>query len=73
MSDPLVDKQKKPGEHIENRNLVDTPLNFMFSTCSPVFCCLSTRGLEVSLHIWRSWPQAKHKMHAHVGSSGSGT
>ena len=23
----------------------------MFSTCSPVFCCLSTRGLEVSLHL----------------------
>ena len=28
----------------------------MFSTCSPVFCCLSARGLEVFLHFWQSWP-----------------
>ena len=28
----------------------------MFSTCSPIFCCLSARGLEVSLHFWQSWP-----------------
>ena len=32
---------------------------YVFSTCSPVFCCLSTRGLEVSLHFWLSWPTVR--------------
>jgi hypothetical protein len=59
-SGPLVHKQKKKGENVENIKFsLDTHLNFMFSTCSPVFCCLSARGLEVSLHFWRSWPTVR--------------
>ena len=50
----LVDKQQKKGEDIKIS--LDTQLNFMFSKCSQVFCCISARGLEVSLHFWRSWP-----------------
>ena len=57
MSGPLAQKQQKMGENVENIKFsLDTQLNFMFSTCSPVFCCLSARGLEVSLHFWQSWP-----------------
>ena len=56
-----MDKQQKMGEHVENIKFsLDTQLNFMFSTCSPVFCCLNARGLEVSLHFWRSWPTVHH-------------
>ena len=37
------------GENKESIKFnLDTQLNFMFSTFSPVFCCLSTRGLDVS-------------------------
>ena len=32
---------------------LDPQLNFMFSTYSPLFCCLSTRGPEVSHPSWR--------------------
>jgi hypothetical protein len=49
MSGFLKDKQQKKGEHVENiKNSLDTQLNFIFSTCSPVFCCLSLRGPDVS-------------------------
>ena len=38
----------KMGEHVENIKFsLDTQLNFMFSTFSPLFCCLSTRGQDV--------------------------
>ena len=54
---PVADKQQKTVEHVENIKFsLDTQLNFMFSTCSPIFCCLSTRRLEVSLYFWQSWP-----------------
>ena len=37
------------GENVENiKSSLDTQLNFMFSTYSPIFCCLSTRGPDVS-------------------------
>ena len=46
---PLEDKQQKRGENVENiKFTLDTQLNFMFSTYSPLFCCLSTRGPDVS-------------------------
>ena len=33
------------GEHVENIDFcLDTQLNFMFSTCSPVFCCFVLEG-----------------------------
>ena len=49
MSGPLVDKQQKTGEYVENIIVsLDTQLNFMFSTYSPLFCCLSTRGPDGS-------------------------
>ena len=49
MSGPLEDKQQKRGENVENIKFsLDTQLNFMFSTYSPLFCCLSTRGPDVS-------------------------
>ena len=32
----------------------------MFPTCSPIFCCLSTRGLDVFLHFGQSWPTVRH-------------
>ena len=49
MSGPLGDKQQKRGENVENiKSCLDTQLNFMFSTYSPLFCCLSTRGPDVS-------------------------
>ena len=48
MSGPLAQKQQKTGENIENIKFSwVSKLNFMFSTCSPVFCCLSTRGPDV--------------------------
>ena len=44
-SSPLADKQQKTGEHVENIKFsLNTQLYFMFSTCSPVFCCLSARA-----------------------------
>ena len=47
-SGPLVDKQQKTGEHVENIKFSRvSKLNFMFSTFSPDFCCLSTRGPDV--------------------------
>ena len=46
-----MDKQQKTGENVE-----------MVSTCSPIFCCLSARGLEVSLHSWQSWPTVRHTL-----------
>ena len=56
-----MDKQQKMGENVENIKFgLDTQLNFMLSTCSPIFCCLSARGLEVSLHFWQSWPTVWH-------------
>ena len=49
MSGSLEDKQQKMGDHVENIKFSwISKLNFMFSTYSPVFCCLSIRGLEVS-------------------------
>ena len=60
-SSHLADKQQKMGEYVENIKFSwVSKLNFMFSTCSPLFCCLSNRGLEVSLHFWRSWPTVCH-------------
>ena len=60
MSGPLMDKQQKMCEDVENiRFSLDTHLNFMSYTCSPIFCCLSARGLEVSLHLWQSWPTVR--------------
>ena len=51
--DPLVDKQQKKVENVENIKFsYVSKLNFMFSTCSPIFCCLSAGGLEVSLHFF---------------------
>ena len=48
MSGPLGDKQQKRGENVENiKCSLDTQLNFMFSTYSPIFCCLSTRRPDV--------------------------
>jgi hypothetical protein len=48
-SGPLVNKQQKRGEYVENIKFsLDTQLNFILSTFSPVFCCLSTRRPEVS-------------------------
>ena len=44
MSGPLVDKQQKRGEYVENIKFSSVPkLNFMFST----FCCLSPKGRDV--------------------------
>ena len=49
MSGPLVDKQQKTVENVENiKNRLDNQLIFMFSRCSPIFCCLSARGLDAS-------------------------
>ena len=46
----------KTSENVENIKFsLNTQLNFMFSTCSTTFCCLSARGLEVSLHFCQSW------------------
>ena len=70
-----MDKQQKTGEHVENiKFCLDTQLNFMFSTYSPVFYCLSARGLdvsvtitskfEVSLHFWQSWPTVQRASRA---------
>ena len=48
MSGPPRDKQQKRGENVENIKFsLDTQLNFMFCTCSPIFYCLSPRGLTV--------------------------
>ena len=42
---PLANKKQKMGEHAENIKFsLDSQLKSMFSTCSPIFCCLSTRG-----------------------------
>ena len=61
MSGPLVDKQQTTCENVEIRKFsLGTQVNLMFSTCSPIFCCLSARGLEVSLHFWQSWPTVWH-------------
>ena len=63
MSGPLVDKQQKRGENVENiKSSLDTQLNFMFSTLSPVvnhlegqtsqaIFLLSTSKFEVSLRF----------------------
>ena len=52
----VVDKQQKMVEHEENiKFILDTQLNFMFSTSSASFFCVSARGLEVPLHVWQSW------------------
>ena len=49
MSGPPEDKQQKGGENVENIKFsLDTQLNFMFCTYSTLFCCLSTRGPDVS-------------------------
>jgi hypothetical protein len=48
-SSPLSDKQQKTGEYAENIKFRWVfKLNFMFSTFSSFFCCLSTRGPDVS-------------------------
>ena len=48
ISSPLADEQQKAGEHVENLKFSGvSKINFMFSTCSPIFCCLSTRGPDV--------------------------
>ena len=68
MSGPLEDKQQKRGENVENIKFsLVTLLNFMFSTHSPLFCCLSTRVPNVShpslsffLHFLHSWPTVRH-------------
>ena len=44
---PLVDKQQKIGENVENIKFsLDTQLKFMFSTCSPVFVIYPLEGLR---------------------------
>jgi hypothetical protein len=46
--DPLVDKQQKKVENVENIKFsYVSKLNFMFSTCSPIFCCLSAIAPDV--------------------------
>ena len=60
-SSSLADKQQKMGENVENIKFSRvSKLNFMFSTFSPIFCCLPTRCQKsqewskmhlVSLHI----------------------
>ena len=49
MTGPLGDKKQKGDENVENKNFsLDPQLNYMFSTYSPLFCCLSTRGPDIS-------------------------
>ena len=56
-SGPLGDKQQKTVGQVENIKFsLDSQLNLMFSTCPTVFCCLSPRGPNVSLHFKQSWP-----------------
>ena len=44
-SSPLANKQQKLVEHGENIKFCwVSKLNFIFSTCSHLFCCLFTRG-----------------------------
>ena len=51
MSGPLGDKQQKRGENVKNIKFsLDTQLNFMFSTYSPVFGYVSTRGITDVSH-----------------------
>jgi hypothetical protein len=48
MSGPLVDKQQKSGEHVENIKFsLDTQRYFIFSTYSSLY-----RGLDVSSRIY---------------------
>ena len=61
-SGPHGDRQQKRGGNVENIKFsLDTQLNFMFSAYSTLFCCLFTRGPDVShpslifLHFWGSW------------------
>ena len=43
-----MDQQQKKGEYVENIQFsLDNQLNFMSSTFSPLFCCLSSRGPDV--------------------------
>jgi hypothetical protein len=45
MFGPLVDKQQKRGEHVENIKFsLDTQLIFMFSTCPPLFVVYPIEG-----------------------------
>ena len=44
----LVDKQQKTVRQVQNINFsLDSQLNFVFSTCPTVLCCLSNRGPDV--------------------------
>ena len=52
-SGPLADKQQKMGEHVDNIECsLDALLNFIFSTCSHVFCCFCARGPDVSRFLY---------------------
>jgi hypothetical protein len=68
-SRPLVDKQQKRGEHVENMKFsLDTQQSFMFLYLLTffVFCFYPLEGqtyqavftskFQVSLHFWQSWP-----------------
>jgi hypothetical protein len=47
-SSSIADKQQKMGENVENIKFSRvSKLNFMFSTFSPIFCCLSNRGPDI--------------------------
>ena len=49
MFGPLVDKQQKMDENVENIKFsLDTKLSFMFSAYSSLFRCLFTRGPDIS-------------------------
>ena len=47
MSGPLAQKQQKTGENVESIKFSwVSKLNLMFSTCLPIFCCLSGQTSE---------------------------
>ena len=53
---PLVDKQQKMDEHVENiRFSLETQLNV-----SRIISMTITSKFEVSLHFWQSWPTVGH-------------
>ena len=53
MSGPLADKQQKMGAHLQNIKFsLVTQLNFVFSTCSPIFGCFCAPDVSRFLYIF---------------------